>query len=492
MRYRIGAALMCAAVLVPATAAQAATPNFAAGHVRVAISNGAATADFSQTVGRTRYVILQNDQRDRLRQIKAADPTTKVLLYKDLTGMTERSTSGTVASGVSTQEAESHPDWFLRNTDGQRFAFRGYPWISAADVGLRDYQNRWAQNVISQMKSEGWDGVFIDDANPTIQYHYEPAKVAKYPNDAQYGAATRSALATIGPAIRAAGKLAIPNMGAWRDYPEVVNDWLQFVDGGLDEQFTKWGGTGDVGYIDGYQWENQLAEVKAAERQGKVFLGVTQAATPDAAAARYGWATMLLAAQGHSYFALHNDYTNQNWFPDYDLPIGRPAGAEAARSDGIHRRAFTNGLVLVNPTTVSRTVSLGGLYSSPVLRNVSSVVMAPHSGLVLVKGSVAPAAPAAPALPAALPAASAVRPQPPVASAPAAVAATPAKPAAHKARKAKKARKGTHKPRKATRKYKRRAAAAARRRLAALRIRAQRRALAQRRLNSSRQLAARR
>jgi hypothetical protein len=389
MRHRVAAALMCAAVLIPAAGARGATPT--AGHVRIAISNDAAGADFTRTVGRTRYVILQNGQRERLRQIKAADPAAKVLVYKDLTGMVEQDASGLVASGVSTQEADANPAWYLRDSHGRPFSFDDYPWIHAADVGVRSYQERWAQNVIAQTRAEGWDGVFIDDANPTIRYHHDPGDVAKYATDAQYGAATRSALATIGPALRAAGKLAIPNMGAWRDYPDVVDDWLQFVDGGLDEQFTKWGGTADVGYIDGRQWENQLAAVKNAERQGKVYLGVTQSANGDAAAAGYGWATMLLGADGHSYFALHGDYAHENWFADYDLPIGVPAGAEAARSDGVHRREFTNGLVLVNPTGAPRPVALGGRYSNSALRGVSGVVMAPHSGLVLVRGSKAPA-----------------------------------------------------------------------------------------------------
>lgn len=407
MRFHFGVALGCAALLITPAVASAGTTT--AGHVRIAIDTSAAQADFTQTAGRTRYVVLQKDQRQRLQQLKAADPTTKVLLYQDLSGMVARDSAGRGASGVGTQEADANPDWYLRNTAGQRFTFSGYNWIHAADIGLRSYQDRWAQNVIAQLHDEGWDGVFVDDANPTIRYHYEPSAVAKYPNDAQYGAAMRSALARIGPAVRASGKLAIPNMGAWRDYPGVVDDWLQFVDGGMDEHFTKWSRTAGEGYIDGQQWENQLAAVKSAERQGKVYLGVTQSANSDDAAARYGWATMLLGAAGRSYYSLHGDYTNENWFPDYDLAIGEPSGVEAAGSDGVHRREFTNGLVLVNPTTVARTVSLGGRYSSTVHHDVSSLVLGPHTGVVLVKG----AAPAAP--PVALPPASEPAPQPPAA-----------------------------------------------------------------------------
>ena len=51
-------------------------------------------------------------------------------------------------------------------------------------------------------------------------YHYDVGRVAKYPSDAAYSAATGSALAFIGPRLRAQGKLVIPNFGDWRRLPQ--------------------------------------------------------------------------------------------------------------------------------------------------------------------------------------------------------------------------------------------------------------------------------
>ena len=59
----------------------------------------------------------------------------------------------------------------------------------------------------------------MDDTNPTMSYHYDVARVAKYPTDAAYQAATRSALAAIGARFRAAGKLVIPNFGILEGLP---------------------------------------------------------------------------------------------------------------------------------------------------------------------------------------------------------------------------------------------------------------------------------
>ena len=52
--------------------------------------------------------------------------------------------------------------------------------------------------------------------------------------------------------------------------------------------------------------------------------------------------------------------------------------------NGVYRRAFTQGLVLVNPTTGQRSVSLGGTYSGSGFSNVTAGTMPRQSGLVLV------------------------------------------------------------------------------------------------------------
>ena len=93
-------------------------------------------------------------------------------------------------TGVATQDAAAHPDWYLKNTSGQRFTFRHYSWMWAADIGNPGFQQKWADNVLAEIGDKGWDGVFMDDTNPSMEYHYDVARVAKYPTDAAYQAAT--------------------------------------------------------------------------------------------------------------------------------------------------------------------------------------------------------------------------------------------------------------------------------------------------------------
>lgn len=389
MRRSIWALAVSAALLVGPASAMARTST--AGHLRVAIQSAANTADFSQTAARRNVVILHEWEQAKLRRLKAENPNIKVLLYRNLSGMMEADRYGNYSTGISTQEAAAHPEWFLKNKAGERFTFGGYGWIWAADIGDPGYQQKWADAVLERLRDGGWDGVFADDTNPTIKWHYDVEEVAKYPSDDAYGAATGSALAAIGPRIQAAGKLIVPNFGSWAGYREVVDPWLAHVSGGMEEQFAKWGNDPAVGYQMGVDWDLQFGALKKTQAQGKIYLGVMHSGNGDAAAARFGWATTLLASRGTANFALHGDYANETWFPEYDLDIGDAAGSEVREASGVYRRAFTKGLVLVNPTKSSVTVDFGGAYSGSGLTNAAGAVMAPHTGLILARAAGSPA-----------------------------------------------------------------------------------------------------
>ena len=102
----------------------------------------------------------------------------------------------------------------------------------------------------------------------------------------------------VGPVIQGAGKLAIPNMGSWSEYPAVVAGWLPFVSGGMDEMFVKWSKAAGQGYRGSHEWEAEVGEIATTESMGKQFIAITQAEPGDVQGARYGWASTLLAGNG--------------------------------------------------------------------------------------------------------------------------------------------------------------------------------------------------
>jgi hypothetical protein len=387
MRRLIVAALAAASVItVGAAFAAPGAQALVVGHARLAIDSAATFPSYTTTASREQVVVLQAWDTSQLQALKAANPNVKVLMYEDSSAASSSvGPNGLYSSGVSYNQASAN-GWLLLNTSGQPFTYSCCSWLWAADIGLSAYQNAWVQDVLNQMGSYPWDGVFLDDVNPTIQYGYCVTCVAKYPSDAAYGAAMTSFVQNVGAQLQAAGKLAIANIGSWPNYSSVTNGWLQYLSGGMDQQFLKWGTTPGTGYQSPDTWAAQLAELKLAESEGKLFIGVTNSANTDEGAAVYGYATELLGGAGHSLFYMGADWTNETWFPEYDYAIGDPLGPESVDANGVHRRVFANGLVLVNPTTSLQTVSLGGgaTYSGSGLTSVSTVTMAPQTGLVLV------------------------------------------------------------------------------------------------------------
>ena len=133
----------------------------------------------------------------------------------------------------------------------------------------------------------------------------------------------------------------------------------------------------------------QLDELIDAERKGKFFLAELPAESTDSRAITYGLATVLLGAAGRSSFDVSGNpaYTRALWYPVYDEArrLGSPSGPHAVDPNGVYRRDFAGGTVLVNPTTATHAVSLGALHSGSGLSNVSTVTIGSTSGLVLLE-----------------------------------------------------------------------------------------------------------
>ncbi len=356
-----------------------------AGQFRVAIGSEASFPNPTLTAQHNSYIVLQAWESSRAAELKAANPNLQVLVYQNLSSMAQgTSASGLSASGVNYAEANpAHPEWFLLNTSGDRIAESGYSWLWMADIGNAGYQQQWTDNVLKLLADGPWDGVMMDDTNTTAKYDTNPAEIAKYPTDAAYQAAVRSMLAYAGPRIQAAGKLAIPNIGSWSENPEVAKEWLQFVSGGVDEMFAKWSSTPGQGYRDVAGWRTQIEEIQSTERMGKRFLAITQAGASDTQAIRYGWASVLLAADGHTAYSAAANYTGETWASEYEAQIGEPTSEATQIAGGAWERTFTGGLVVVNPTSSTVEVRLDGTYTGSGLANATSAVMAPNTGLVL-------------------------------------------------------------------------------------------------------------
>jgi hypothetical protein len=374
----LGVALMV--LLLPALASANVASQF-----RVAIGSEASFASAPQSAQHNSYIVLQAWEAKRATELKAANPNLKVLVYQNLSAMAQGTGPGGLSSsGVNYAEASTaHPEWFLLNTSGSRISEGGYSWLWMADTANQSYQQQWTSNVIKLLSTGPWDGVMMDDTNTTARYHTEPSSIAKYPTDAAYQGAIGSMLAYAGPRIQAAGKLAVPNMGSWSEYPEVVEGWLQYVSGGVDEMFAKWSSAPGQGYRDASGWQTQIEEIQSTERMGKIFLAITQAEASDQQAIRYGWGSALLGADGHTAYSAAANYNSEEWCSECEAQIGEPTSVATKVVGGVWERSFTGGLVVVNPTSSTVGVNLGDAYSGSGLVNATTATMPANTALVL-------------------------------------------------------------------------------------------------------------
>jgi hypothetical protein len=376
------AALAAVAAALFAPAAHAGTGT---GALRICSSCAQNAGDLS----RYDYAILNAWDAYRIPALKAANPALKLLVYKNASMTVDYSVSGGVdnpflTTGVGYAAASAtHPEWFLRDTAGQRVESSGYAGAWLMDLGSRAYQDAWLQNVAAEVRAQGWDGVMVDDVNVTPRWHTGVRTLAAYPTDASYTAATRSFLARVGPALRAQGALFVPNIYTeWPTGPVVWRDWLQFTSGAVQEYWTKWGqASGD--HFTGADWSYRQQFLGITQAAGKLYLGVTYAPKSDVRSMTYARASFLLDWNGGSSALVFEAPDGQDpYASEWTAQIGRPAGAKVV-AGGAWRRGYSGGTVLVNPSGAPVTVTLGRPHLQADGTRVSSVTLAPATGLVL-------------------------------------------------------------------------------------------------------------
>jgi hypothetical protein len=282
-------------------------------------------------------------------------------------------------------DAANHPSWLLHDQNGNPVIAPGRTDLYAADVGNPGYQQACATNAAALAKKYGFDGIFWDVVEGNLGYTLRPGiSVPEYPNNTAWQTAMNSALAYLGPAMRAQGLLSIGNVGDAANTAQ-WKQWVGHLDGVEEESWTD-GGSGLAQQI---PWFSQkLDELSWAMANGKYEFVHSYNTTE--AANTYGLAAMLLAANRSASYSTSNGATSDEyWFPEYDTAqqLGAPAGPYTVLANGVYERAFDKGIVLVNPTAnMIPTFRLGGgHYSGSGQIDIRATQMPPTSGLILLK-----------------------------------------------------------------------------------------------------------
>ncbi len=214
------------------------------------------------------------------------------------------------------------------------------------DIGNPGFQAFWLQRVMKALQENGWDGVFIDNADASLVRYKKIEQVpVKYPTDESFQTAVKSFLSSVNEGLKAKGLFAFANITGLKD-PDVWFDYLQSLDGAMQESFVvDW----DSGYRSDSQWEEHLSRMEKSQSEGKHVICVAQGKQNDTDRQQFAYASYLLIASGNASFRYASGccYMYPWIFDNYAIDLGTPLGPRSFR-DGVWQRSFSNGRVIVN------------------------------------------------------------------------------------------------------------------------------------------------
>ncbi|HZU75627.1 MAG TPA: putative Ig domain-containing protein [Dehalococcoidia bacterium] len=334
--------------------------------------------------------------------------------YQDFTS--SQYTSGNYAMTLNWMTA-NHPDWIIYKCDGTTVAWT-YGAVpadgnSAAfipfDISNPQARAYYFNSFVKPAIDNGAPLIFEDNVTVTNAWgrcgHYDTSGnwvqewTGAY-NDTTYEQAVFSWQQYLYSAIKAENPNVIVafnyDPAASSDDPSIYNEFFQHMDLLVNESgFDYWG---DHRITDS-QWQAEAQVIAATQAAGvgtlhQESINTTYVSGITLDDKNWGIGNYLLFKGAHDYIAFSPYY---NSLPDYgsyvDLPeyaaaIGSPSNS-MYQSQGVYRRDYSGGLVLVNPSSsASYTVNLGATYKDMDGNSIGpSLTLAPATAEVLLSGS---------------------------------------------------------------------------------------------------------
>ena len=313
------------------------------------------------------------------------------------------------ATDVNTQWSTGVPyaqalanGWLLKDSSGNLLTNQSTANDYVGDVGNSGYQQAWISNVLAYLADNpGVKGVFIDD----VLYDLTPLtgqEAAEYPTQQAWAQAQLSFVEAVGTALRAKGYYVAVNAGGYipgdsnSDTGANTVAWWQqlgpYVNGLMNEYYQETGDGNNTLRTTGaswtQNWDGWQRLVITAQGMGDDFIGVTYGPAGDTQAMLYGKASFLLDWNGGGGAFIY-DVTGAGSGRGTPLDIawttsiGQPTAAKQQVGVG-WMRAYSGGVDLLNPDPAhSQLFGLNGSYLAASGATVTSIVLAPSSGLVL-------------------------------------------------------------------------------------------------------------
>lgn len=321
--------------------------------------------------------------------IKAQFPDCKVIAYKAASDCFDEGVGAVVPSqsirmqsrsGVTYNEIRAHDQsnpgdkWVMTSNGSTPITpWYGYANVYGGNIGKASFRQQWVARLVEKMTAEpGWDGVFIDNVSVMAPGGWP----AELPNVTVWRAAMKALIKLLSESLRPMGKLVCTNAVYYIGGDPGSDDgtgtigWWQELAPYVDILFNEYplqdpNNTAVVKLQGGgfpYSWDNWQSLVKVAQDAGtmgvlNVNMTGTQGGQLNTKQVRYGRASAMLDWDGSGItFAI--DCYVMPWGSPVSFFLGAPAGSRAV-TNGLHWRKFQFGYAIANPTSTSRTATIG-------------------------------------------------------------------------------------------------------------------------------------
>jgi hypothetical protein len=278
----------------------------------------------------------------------------------------------------------ANESWFMHNASGQRLTNSGSDW-DQLDPTNTAWQNYWLNQVSTNIQESGAQGVFADSFEAGIgSFWYDEydvrfagtnaANPAYWPNGNTWINQLQTLANTMQQGLNQSpgAPVYVPNLDGMNTYWSTLN--YAALPAGFAEGFGDYGPT----YLGGLPSDWVMAMNRALELtdQNKVF--IIQSYLQNDPNSSLG--QMQRGFDLGSYLLLKSDHTYINmvppgpgagpgfYYPEYTINLG-PALAPPATNvsqylwNNVYRRDFQNGIVLVNPSATTYTITLPQTYA---------------------------------------------------------------------------------------------------------------------------------
>jgi hypothetical protein len=278
----------------------------------------------------------------------------------------------------------SHEDWWMHNADGVRLHNDKLN-ADLQDITNPAWRQYWSQLVISSMRAEGAVATFADSFthgfgagwHSVYDVRFIPgphaADPAYWPNGYTWQDRLDDLITYMVSALGNTPEhfIYMPNLDA------LVTSWQHIDTTKLEAAFLEhFGDYGGGGYMNGETSDWVLAMNRALPMTASKIIIIEPSlfGTPDSATGQLSrnflLGTYLLMKGDHTYLNIVPPGTAKEgayYYPEYQLDFGTAVTPLATNVsnylwNGLYRRDYQNGIVLVNPGNTPITVNLGGDY----------------------------------------------------------------------------------------------------------------------------------